>query len=111
MRFFTSILFFISVFSSNAQNLKEYFGQAVFHSDDKQLITSVEEKIRANDRIKLVRIDPTNGNVLLFTKPLESWGIDDLSALFEQYSDKLGCLYVGINRKDSFKTFPFEDCK
>ena len=106
----TAFLICLSCFA-NAQDLKQYFGQAVFHSDDKVLIKSVEEEIRNTENIWMVRIDPTNGNVLIFTTEISNWTTDDLSDLFGKYADKLGCLFVGVNRQDKIKTFPFKDCK
>lgn len=111
MKSFIFLFLLMLTFSSNAQDLKQYFGQAVFHSEDKILIKTIEEEIRNTKNIWMVRIDPSNGNVLVFTNEISNWTVEDLSHLFGKYADKLGCLYVGVNRQDLIKPFPFKGCK
>ncbi|MGB2467309.1 MAG: hypothetical protein ACPH90_04105, partial [Crocinitomicaceae bacterium] len=62
-----SILFLISMILTSygySQELNKYFGQAHFDTDDAELIAKTENKIRQEAGIWMVRIDPSNGNVL-----------------------------------------------
>lgn len=107
------ILSFFILFSafSFGQDLNKYFAQAHFKTDDTFLIKEVEQSIRAQAGIWMVRIDPTNGNVLIFTGELPFWTEEELLALFGDYANLIACPYIGVVRADEIKTFPFEGCE
>ena len=79
-----SILIVFSVFIAGfcqSQDLNKYFGQAHFVTEDSELISNTEKYIRQQDGIWMVRIDPTNGNVLIYT-PSFRFGLKRNSSLY-----------------------------
>ena len=107
------IILFVSFASLNSfgQDLNKYFAQGKLNSSDQTLIKTVEEEIKNKAGIWMVRIDPTNGNVLVFTTELPNWTEEEFISLFGSYSNLLSCPFVGVFRQDNFRTFPFEDCE
>jgi hypothetical protein len=112
MRSFISVLFFgFIALNSFAQDLNKYFAQGKFNSEDKVLMKSIEQSILNKPDIWMVRIDPTNGNVLIFSNPLPFWTEEELSSLFGENADLFTCPFIGIVRQDEFRTFPFDNCE
>ena len=105
------ILFSFLSFCSIGQELNRYFAQGKFNSKDTELIDSVEQAIKNKAGIYMVRIDSSNGNVLIFTSDLPFFTEDEFKSFFGRYSELLMCPFIGIVRQDAFRTFPFEDCE
>ena len=105
------ILFSLLSFCSIGQELNRYFAQGKFNSKDTQLIDSVERTLKNKAEIYMVRIDPSNGNVLIFTSDLPFLTEDQFKSFFGRYSELLTCPFIGIVRQDAFRTFPFKDCE
>ena len=109
-----SILLIISILLTgfgHSQELNKYFGQAEFESQDRELITKTENLIREQAGIWMVRIDPSNGNVLVYTTELPYWTEEEFMELFGKNADKVKCPFIGIVRKDKIRPFPFKDCE
>ena len=99
---------------SNAQEagkLEKYFGQAQFISEDIELMSSLENHIREQAGIWMVRIDPSNGSILVYTTELPYWTNDEFLALFGKNSNKVQCAKIGVVRQDPLRKFPFKDCE
>ena len=99
---------------TNAQEvgkLKKYFGQAQFVTEDVELMSTTESHIREQAGIWMVRIDPSNGNVLVYTTELPYWTKEEFLSLFGKNSNKVQCADIGIVRKDPLRKFPFKDCE
>lgn len=111
MRFifiFSFLFFFNSLYSQSA---KSFFGQAQFNSTDKDLIVSIETIIRKNETIKVIRIDPSNGQIFILTKEQENFTEQDFLKLFDQHAEKVSCLLIGVYGKDQMRKLPFKDCE
>ena len=78
------IILFVSFASLNSfgQDLNKYFAQGKLNSSDQTLIKTLEEEIKNKAGIWMVRIDPTNGNVLVFTTELPNWTEEEFIGLF-----------------------------
>lgn len=90
---------------------KQYFAQAHFVSNDKELIKSLEQSIRQQPGIWMVRIDALNGNVLIYTTETPFFTEEEFLDLFGEYASKINCPYIGVVRQDLIKPFPFKDCQ
>ena len=109
-----SILFIFALFISGystAQDLNKYFGQAHFVTEDSELISKTEKYIREQAGIWMVRIDPSTGNVLVYTTELPYWTEEEFLELFGKNSDKIKCPFIGVIREDKIRPFPFKDCE
>ena len=104
------ILFSFLSFCSIGKELNRYLAQGKFNSKDTDLIDSVEHAIKNKAEIYMVRIDPSNGNVLIFTSDLPFFTEDKFKSFFGSSSELLMCHFIGIVRQDVFRIFPFEDC-
>ena len=109
---FLGIVFFLSlsiqVFSQSGQ---QFFGQAMIDINDKNVITTLQDELRKNPKVKVVRIDALSRQIFLITNELDSWNSTDFISMFGENSSKLNCVYVGIYGKDQIKKFPFSDCE
>ena len=108
---FLFLIFMILTSYGYSQELNKYFGQAHFDTDDTELISKTENKIRQEAGIWMVRIDPSNGNVLVYTTELPYWTEEEFLDLFGKNSDKIKCPFIGIVREDKIRPFPFKDCE
>ena len=104
-------LFSLLSFCSFGQELNRYFAQGKFNSKDTELIDSVEQAIKSKAGIYMVRIDQSNGNVLIFTTDLPFLTEEEFKSFFGTYSHLITCPFIGIVRQDAFRAFPFEDCE
>jgi len=105
------ILFFLLSFSSIGQELNRYFAQGKFNTKDTELIDSVEQSIKNQAEIYMIRIDRSNGNVLIFTTDLPFLTEEEFKSLFGTHAHLITCPFIGIVRQDAFRTFPFDDCE
>lgn len=104
------ILFSFLSFCSIGQELNRYFAQGKFNSKHSELIDSVEQAIKNKGEIFMVRIDPSNGNVLIFTNNLPLFTEDEFKSFSGRSSELVMHPFIGIVRQDVFRTFLFEDC-
>ena len=111
MRILLGIIFYFCFIASFYAQPKQYFAQAHFQTEDKDLIRSVEQNIRQQAGIWMVRIDAFNGNVLIYTTELPFFTEDELLELFGEHASKIACPYIGVVRQDLIKSFPFKDCQ
>ena len=113
----TSVLLLILLIFTDFANAQEagkldkYFGQAQFVSEDTELMSATENLIREQAGIWMVRIDPSNGSVLVYTTELPYWTREEFLALFGKASDKVQCAQIGVVRQDPLRKFPFKDCE
>ena len=105
------IIFFLLSFSSIGQELNRYFAQGKFNTKDTELIDSVEQAIKNKAEIYIIRIDRSNGNVLIFTTDLPFLTEEEFKSLFGTHAHLITCPFIGIVRQDAFRTFPFYDCE
>jgi|688.fasta_scaffold1356117_2 hypothetical protein len=98
----------IQVFS---QSGKQYFGQALIEIKDEKTISSIQLEVRKNPNVKVVRIDPVSGQILLITNELASWSEKEFISIFGENSSKLNCVFIGVYGIDHLKTYPFKDCE
>ena len=105
------LLFFLLSFSSIGQELNRYFAQGKFNTKDTELIDSVEQAIKNQAEIYMIRIDRNNGNVLIFTTDLPFLTEEEFKSLFGTHAHLITCPFIGIVRQDAFRTFPFDDCE
>ena len=105
------IIFFLLSFSSIGQELNRYFAQGKFNTKDTELIDSVEQAIKNQAEIYMIRIDRSNGNVLIFTTDLPFLTEEEFKSLFGTHAHLISCPFIGIVRQDAFRTFPFDDCE
>ena len=107
------ILLLFSGFSNaqEAGKLKNYFGQAKFITEDVEIMKATETLIREQAGIWMVRIDPSNGNILVYTNELPYWTKEEFLALFGENSNKIQCAQIGVVRLDPLRKFPFKDCE
>ena len=105
------ILFSLLSFCSIGQELNRYFAQGKFNSKDTELIDSVAQALKNKAGIYMVRIDPSNGNVFIFTSDLPFLTEDEFNSFFRTYSHLVTCPFIGIVKQDELRTFPFEDCE
>ena len=106
-----TLLFSLLCFFSYEQELNRYFAQGKFNSKNAELIDSVEHAIKNQAGIYMVRIDSSNGNILIFTVDLPFFTEEEFKSFFGAYSNFITCPFIGIVKQDTFRTFPFENCE
>lgn len=111
MKYFGVVFFIALSFQVFSQSGKQYFGQALIDMKDEKTISSIQLEVRKNPNVKVVRIDPLSGQILLITNELSSWSKNDFISIFGEYSSKLNCIFIGVYGIDHLKIYPFNDCE
>ena len=104
------LCYFLLFAGTSFGQAKQFFAQAELKIQDKTLIKQIEEEIREQPGVWMIRIDNFNGNVLLYTTEAPYFTMEEFKALFGSHADKLHCPYIGVVRQDMIKPFPFKDC-
>lgn len=106
--FFTFIFLCLAVTSFGQ---KRFFGQAALTTRSKDTLTLIESQLKQNPSILVVRVDPLNFTVLVFTNEMEAFPIDRFREILGNYSTLVNCARVGEMQKDKIEAFPFRNCQ
>lgn len=113
LKLITSILIMMFVHTSFAQNENgtEYFAQCLFDIQNQETLLELEEQIRSNPSIKIVRLSGDMQFAFLITQGLSSFTESDFRALFGEYGKTLTCIQIGIDGIDERNQYPFTNCQ
>lgn len=70
----------------------------------------LENQLKLNPNIKVVRLDYTNQRAFILTKNIESLNEIDFKLWFGHYSSFIRCVQIGVYGVDEIGVFPFENC-
>ena len=106
---FLIIVFFCLAFSGFGQ--KRFFGQAALTTHSKEVLSQVESQLKQDSSVLVVRIDPLNFTVLIFSNEMESMTLERFKTMFGSFSNLISCARVGEMQKDKIEAFPFRNCQ
>lgn len=109
MRNLLTFLFLSLALSSFGQ--KRFFGQAALTTHSKDTLALIESQLKQNPSVLVVRVDPLNFTVLIFTNEMEAFPIERFREILGAYSSLVNCARVGEMQKDKIEAFPFRHCQ
>ena len=87
-----------------------FFGQCMLNIESDDEIRQLENEMRQNPYLKVVRLDTHTKRAFVLTKELNSLNEEDFASWFSQYAETLYCIQIGRYGVDQIKPFPFQDC-
>ena len=91
-------------------NPTHFFGQYLLELDDEVAFNQLQEDLRANPYVQVVRLDWNTKRAFILTKDIASYSEEDMRAWFGVYSNAVKCVQTGLHGVDPIKPYPFTDC-
>ena len=101
-------------FAGAAQTTTEaprYFAQCMLNIDDETTFRNLEEELRANPFVSVVRLDWITKRAFVLTKDLTSLSIDEFRTWLGESANSATCIQVGLHGTDQVNPFPFTNCE
>lgn len=102
-----------SSLASRAQATSEgphYFAQCMLDIPDETEFSNLENALRANPYVQVVRLDKVTRRAFLLTKDLPSFSQEQFSAWLGEYAQDASCIQVGLHGVDQVNPYPFTEC-
>lgn len=103
------MLFFNFMIFSQSSDIN-LFAQCKFEIKDQKKLKELEEKIKNNPNVKIVRLDFVSQRSFIITKNISNLTEEQFLSWFENYSDLVSCIQIGIYGVDKINPFPFTNC-
>ena len=88
----------------------KYFAQCMLSIEDETAFRTLEENLRANPNVSIVRLDWYSKRAFLLTKELSTFAESDFSAWLGENADDATCIQVGVHGVDQVNPYPFTNC-
>lgn len=101
-------------FTSRAQNSSEepkYFAQCMLNIEDETTFRDLEQALRANPYVSVVRLDWISKRAFLLTKDLTSFSKEQFQSWLGIHANQASCIQVGLHGTDPIAPFPFTNCE
>lgn len=110
--FFVFLVVFASLNAFSQTNVPEVtlFGQCMIDIENQEEMRTLEAEMRTNPYLKVVRLDYNTQRAFVLTKGIDGLTEENFTSWFNQYSDKVRCVQIGVQGIDVVKPYPFEGC-
>lgn len=86
------------------------FGQCMVEVQNQEEMKTLENQLKLNPYVKVVRLDYNTQRAFILTKNIESLSEVDFKSWFSQYSSNVRCVQIGVYGVDEIDVYPFENC-
>lgn len=86
------------------------FIQCYFEIPSKLEMLQLEVDLRNHPKTKLVRLDFHSQRAFILTKNLSEISKNEVLAWFEEYSETVSCVQIGVKGIDKIEPYPFTHC-
>lgn len=107
------LIFFCSFFGlsqTSEVTSTTLFGQCMIEVQNQDDMKTLENQLKTNPYVKVVRLDYTTQRAFILTKNIESLSDVDFKSWFSQYSSYVRCVQIGVYGVDEIDVYPFENC-
>jgi hypothetical protein len=115
MKYFLIIVCLLGLsFVSQAQSSSEgpkYFAQCMLNIDDEQTFRNLEQSLRDNPYVGVVRLDWISRRAFLLTKDLTSFSVEQFQSWLGEEASQATCIQVGLHGIDPIAPYPFTNCE
>lgn len=88
-----------------------FFAQCAIELADDAAYQALEEQLRDNPYVKVVRVDAISRRIFLITKEITSFSEADFKNWISGYEQFAYCYQVGVHGVDVIRPFPFTNCQ
>jgi len=114
MKKLTILICFIGLsfsgFSQSTTEPPKFFAQCMLNIEDETIFRSLEDELRANPYVQVVRLDWTSKRAFLLTKELTSFTVEEFQGWLGTNVSSASCFQVGLHGTDQVNPFPFTNC-
>lgn len=114
MKHLLAIVVFLGFLSgAKAQTNTEhpvYFAQCMINLDDQETFTQLEQSLRDNPYVKIVRLDWISKRAFLLTKDIDAFSKEQFRSWLGAHADAASCIQVGQYTIDPINPYPFTNC-
>ena len=113
MKLILSILLMMAINASFAQSETNevYFAQCMMDIQDQSVMVEIEEAIRNNPKVNIVRLSYDMQYAFLMTNDIESLTETEFRSWFGAHGQALTCVQIGVDGVDERNQFPFTNCQ
>lgn len=86
------------------------FAQGMYSIEQSNDVQSLEEAMRSNPNISIVRLDQYSNRFFILTQNISSLTEEDLRSWFGEFGDRIDCIQIGLHGVDQVNPFPFTNC-
>lgn len=106
-----AILLIATGFGYSQQSNAVYFGQCMIDIESTEEMRQLETSMRQNPYVKVVRLDVPTKRAFILTNTMDGLTEEQFVSWFNEYSDNVRCIQIGLHGVDMVKPFPFEGCE
>ncbi len=117
MKLIITLLTVLCISSSYAQTQTQnptntrLFAQCIFDISDRNEMLTLQNEIRNNPNIEMVRLDYNTQRALIITANLEELSELDFVSWFGTHGSTLNCIQIGVYGVDVMNQYPFTNCQ
>jgi hypothetical protein len=93
------------------QSAPQYFAQCMLTITDEAQFNELQEDLRQNPYVALVRLDWHTKRAFLLSKDITSLDETQFLSWLGVYASNATCIQVGLHGIDQVKPYPFTDCE
>jgi hypothetical protein len=97
-------------FSQTTNNNVHFFGQCMVSSLENQELIDLEQHLKQNPYVQVVRVDLVSKRVFILTKDISSYTMNDFKSWLGEKENAATCIQVGLHGIDLVNPFPFTNC-
>ena len=111
MKLLYLLLFVSSIsFSQTSVEKKTFFVQCALTNLTAENYIQLENQLKANSAIFVIRVDPLSNTLFLLTQERESFSVTDFDVWMGAFAQNSSCLNIGIRGVDVIKPNPKQGC-
>jgi hypothetical protein len=115
MRYFLVIVCLLGLtFVSRAQNTTDepkYFAQCMLNIEDETTFRDLEQSLRNNPYVSVVRLDWISKRAFLLTRDIASLSEEQFQSWMGIHANQAFCIQVGLYGTDVINPYPFTNCE
>lgn len=89
----------------------KYFAQCMLNIEDEQTFRNLEQSLRDNPYVGIVRLDWISKRAFLLTKDLTSFSTEQFQSWLGEQASAATCIQVGLHGTDPIAPYPFTNCE
>lgn len=116
MKIVLSLILIISLYGIQAQTTIEsnnsvLFAQCLFSIESQDEMLALEQDMRNNPYVSVVRLDWHTQRAFILTKNIDALSNADLVSWFGSFANTITCIQIGTYGTDKVNPYPFTNCK
>lgn len=88
----------------------QFFGQCMLDLSSEEQYVALENSLRQNPNVAVVRLDRPTHRAFLLTNTISSLTEEGFRSWFGEYGSNINCIQVGKQGYDQVQPYPFTNC-